>query len=136
MDVKINIDTIQYDEHSKIDTINMNTVGAMHEKNNDIYLMYKENYEGTQITTSIKVSGEEITIKRFGGSNSTMVFEENKKHTTKYRTPYGLFHIETDTKHLSVKIDKDKGIKIDLDYNIKVNDAFSGRNKISVYVEI
>ena len=65
MDVKINISTIQYDEHSKVDTININTTGTLHKKNNDIYLMYKENHEGVEVTTSMKISGKEITIKRF-----------------------------------------------------------------------
>ena len=32
MDVKINISTIQYDEHSKVDTININTTGTLHKK--------------------------------------------------------------------------------------------------------
>lgn len=136
MNVKINISTTQYDEHSKVDTININTIGTMHEKNNDTYLVYKENDEGVEVTTSIKISGKEMTIKRFGGSNSTMVFEKDKTYTTKYRTPYGLFLIETYTRYLSVNIDENKCIKIDLDYDIKVNDIFSGRNKIGINVEI
>ena len=136
MDVKINISTIQYDEHSKIDAISINTTGTLHEKNDDIYLMYKESHEGVEVTTSIKISGQEITIKRFGGSNSTMVFEKDKTHTTKYRTPYGLFLIETYTRYLSVNVDESKSVKIDLDYDIKVNDIFSGRNKIGINVEI
>ena len=66
MNVKINISTIQYDEHSKIDTININTVGTLHEKNGDTYLMYKEKNEDVEVTTSIKISKELIAIKRFG----------------------------------------------------------------------
>lgn len=136
MDVKINISTIQYDEHSKIDTINISTIGTLHKKNNDVYLMYKENHEGVEVTTSMKISEKEITIKRFGGSNSTMVFEQGKTHTTKYRTPYGLFNIETHTRYLDINVDDSKPIKIDLDYDIKVNDIFNGRNKIGINVEI
>ena len=62
MDVKINISTTQYDEHSKVDTININTIGTLHKKNNDTYLMYKENNEGVEVTTSIKISKNNITI--------------------------------------------------------------------------
>ncbi|MGL5693269.1 MAG: DUF1934 domain-containing protein, partial [Peptostreptococcaceae bacterium] len=99
MDVKINIITNQYDEHSKIDTININAVGTLHKKNNGTYLMYKEKQDGIEITTSIKINQEELTIKRFGDSNSTMVFEKNKKTTSKYMTPYGLFNIDINTRH-------------------------------------
>ncbi|MGL5329739.1 MAG: DUF1934 domain-containing protein [Peptostreptococcaceae bacterium] len=136
MDVKININTNQYDEHSKIDTININTVGTLHKKNNGTYLMYKEIQDGVEITTSMKIVGSELTIKRFGDSNSTMVFEKGKKYISKYMTPYGLFNIETNTKYLNIKLNDDNSIKIDLDYDIKVNDIFSGRNKIEVNVEI
>lgn len=136
MDVKINISTTQYDEHSKVDTININTIGTLHKKNNDTYLMYKENNEGVEVTTSIKISKNNITIKRFGESNSTMFFEKDKNHTAKYRTPYGLFNIETYTKYLNINLDDNNPIKIDLDYDIKVNDIFSGRNKIEINVEI
>ncbi|SCI31109.1 MULTISPECIES: DUF1934 domain-containing protein [unclassified Romboutsia] len=135
MDVKININTIQYDEHSKIDIINVNTVGTLHEKNDATYLMYKEDNEGVEITTSIKVSKKEITIKRFGASNSTMVFEKGKVHTSNYKTPYGLFLIETHTKHLDVDNNSENNFKIELDYNLKMNDMFNGRNKITINVE-
>ena len=135
MDVKISINTIQYDEHSKIDSIKVSTTGTLHEKNNCTYLMYKESNEGVEVTTSIKICGEEITIKRFGGSNSTMFFEKGKVTTTNYRTPYGLFHIETYTKHLNIQKSDNGNMKIDLDYNLKMNDLFNGRNKITIDVE-
>ena len=135
MNVKINISTIQYDEHSKVDTININTVGTLHEKNGDTYLMYKEKNEDVEVTTSIKISKEQIAIKRFGQSNSTMVFEKDKIHNSNYKTPYGLFLVETHTRYLDVDVDEDKNMKIDLDYNIKMNDIFNGRNKIVINVE-
>lgn len=135
MDVKINITTDQYDEHSKIDTININSIGTLHEKNNGTYLMYKENHDGVEITTSIKIYENELTIKRFGDSNSTMVFGKDKKYTSKYMTPYGLFNIDTYTKYLNIKRDSNN-LKIELDYDIKVNDIFDGRNKIKIHVEI
>ncbi len=136
MDVKINIRTIQYDEHSKIDTINVNTVGTLHEKNDATYLMYKENHEGVEITTSIKIAKKEITIKRFGQSNSTMVFEKGKVNISNYKTPYGIFLIETHTKYLDIDNNGENNLKIELDYNLKMNDMFNGRNKITINVEI
>jgi len=135
VDVKISINTIQYDEHSKIDDIKVNTIGTLHEKNNCTYLMYKESNEGLEVTTSIKICGEEMTIKRFGGNNSTMSFEKDKKTTNNYRTPYGLFIIETYTKHLNVQKYENGNMKIELDYNLKMNDLFNGRNKITIDVK-
>ena len=42
MDVKINILTKQYDDNSNVDTINIDTIANLYNKNNDIYIMYKE----------------------------------------------------------------------------------------------
>ena len=46
MKAKVNIITKQYDEKSNIDTIKVNIVGKIYNKNNDIYVVYKETEEG------------------------------------------------------------------------------------------
>ena len=42
MDVKVNIRTKQYDNNGYVDTINLDTVANLYNKNNDIYIVYKE----------------------------------------------------------------------------------------------
>jgi uncharacterized beta-barrel protein YwiB (DUF1934 family) len=136
MNAKINIVTKQYDEKGNIDTIKLNTVGDLYYKNNDIYVVYKEDEDGNKTTSTIKISENEVSIKRFGNTNSNMSFKKNSINETKYRTPQGLFIIETKTRELKIDRNEEKCIKLDIDYNIKIMDLFKGRNKMNILVEI
>ena len=136
MNAKINIVTKQYDEKGNTDTIRLNTVGDLYYKNNDIYVVYKEEEDGNKTTSTIKISENEVSIKRFGNTNSNMSFKKDGVNETKYRTPQGLFIIETKTKELKIDKNEEKCIKLDIDYNIKIMDLFKGRNKMNILVEI
>lgn len=133
MNVKINIDTIQYDENGNKDVISVEAEGTLYEKNNDIYIIYKEKEEELEVTNTVKVSKDEISIKKFGSTNSTMKFKTGETDLVKYRTSHGLFIIENTTKDLKIDINQDN-IKIKIEYNIKVMDLFSGRNEITINV--
>ncbi len=100
MEAKLKILTKQYDEVGTVDTIEVNTIGKIFEKNKDIYVVYEEIEEDQKVTTTVRISDEEVSIKRFGNVNSLMVFKEKHKHLTKYRTNQGLFIIETETNKL------------------------------------
>jgi len=136
MNAKINIVTKQYDEKGNTDTIKLNTVGELYYKNNDIYVVYKEDEDGNKTTSTIKISENEVSIKRFGNTNSNMSFKKDGVNETKYRTPQGLFIIETKTRELKIDKNEEKCIKLDIDYNIKIMDLFKGRNKMNILVEI
>ena len=112
MEAKLNILTKQYDEFGNVDTIEANTKGKIFEKNNDIYVVYEESEEGQKVTTTLKISEDEVSIKKFGNINSLMVFKENHKHLTKYRTHQGLFIIETETNKLIIDKTEKNYIKL------------------------
>ncbi|MDK2564436.1 DUF1934 domain-containing protein [Romboutsia sedimentorum] len=136
MNGKVSITTKQYDESGKVDTINLSTFADVYYKNNDIYVVYKENEDGNKTTSTIKISENEINIKRFGDTNSTMNFKKSSIYETKYRTPQGLFIIETNTKELKIDKNKKKCIKAEIEYDIKIMELFKGRNKINIIVQI
>lgn len=136
MNGKVSITTKQYDESGKVDTINLSTPADVYYKNNDIYVVYKENEDGNKTTSTIKISENEINIKRFGDTNSTMNFKKSSIYETKYRTPQGLFIIETNTKELKIDKNKKKCIKAEIEYDIKIMELFKGRNKINIIVQI
>ena len=52
-----------------IDTIEVGTIGKIFEKNKDIYVVYEETEEGQKITTTLKISNDEVSIKKFGNIN-------------------------------------------------------------------
>lgn len=135
MEAKLKIITKQYDELGTIDTIEVNTIGKIFEKNKDIYVVYEESEEGQKITTTVKISDEEVSIKRFGNVNSLMVFKEKHKHLTKYKTNQGVFMIETETIKLIVDKSKKDYIKLNIEYNINILDLFKGKNEINMLIE-
>lgn len=135
MKANVNIITKQYDEHSNIDTIKLDVVGEIYNKNNDIYVVYKQIEDGQTTTSTIKICQDEVSIKQFGVSNSTMIFKEGSNSLTKYRTPQGMLIIETDTKKLTIDKDRENCIKISINYDIKIMDIFQGRNEISILIQ-
>ena len=135
MKANINIITKQYDENSHIDTIKLDVLGEIYNKNNDIYVVYKQTEEGHTTTSTIKICEEEVSIKQFGASNSTMIFKEGRSNLTKYRTPQGMLIIETDTKKLTIDKSEENCIKININYDIKIMDMFQGRNEISILIQ-
>ncbi|MCI9260509.1 MULTISPECIES: DUF1934 domain-containing protein [Romboutsia] len=135
MEAKLKIITKQYDELGTIDTIEVNTIGKIFEKNKDIYVVYEESEEGQKITTTVKISDEEVSIKRFGNVNSLMLFKEKHKHLTKYKTNQGIFMIETETIKLIVDKSKKDYIKLNIEYNINILDLFKGKNEINMLIE-
>ena len=132
MEAKLKILTKQYDEVGNIDTIEVNTIGKMFEKNKDIYIVYEESEENQKVTTTLKISEEEVSIKRFGNVNSLMIFKENHKNLTKYKTNQGLFVIETETNKLTIDKSKNNYIKLNIEYNINILDLFKGKNEINI----
>ena len=135
MKANINIITKQYDENSNIDTIKLDVIGEIYNKNNDIYVVYKQTEEGHTTTSTIKICEEEVSIKQFGASNSTMIFKEGSSNITRYRTPQGMLIIETDTKKLIIDKSEENCIKININYDIKIMDIFQGRNEIIILIK-
>ena len=64
MEAKVKILTKQYDEVRNIDNIEVNVIGKVFEKNKDIYVVYEETEDGQKVTTTLKISDEEVSIKK------------------------------------------------------------------------
>ena len=136
MDAKLSIITKQYDQKGHVDIIKVNTNANIYNKNNDTFVVYKEEEEGIKVTTTIKISEDEVSIKRFGNTNSVMVLKEESNNISRYKTPQGLFIIETNTKKLNIDKSKENCISINVEYDIKIMDLFQGKNVIEIIAEI
>lgn len=132
MEVKINIHTIQYNEYGETDNIKVNATGTLYEKKDNTYVVYKENQDNQETTTSIKIEDDKVTIRRFGEANSTMTFKKNDVTKSNYLTPQGMFIIEVKTNKLNINMKDD--IEVDIDYNIEIMDMFKGRNLIKLNI--
>ncbi|CEO37037.1 calycin-like domain-containing protein [[Clostridium] sordellii] len=136
IDVNISMITKQYDNLGNEDIIEVLSNGKLYEKNDGIYVIYKEELEkkSAHVTTTIKISEKEILIKRFGLVNSNMKFILDKETTTLYKTPQGIFNIKINTNKLDIK-ETDKDIEIEIDYNMEILGLFKGVNIIKIKIE-
>lgn len=136
IDVNISMITKQYDNLGNEDIIEVLSNGKLYEKNDGIYVIYKEELEknSTHVTTTIKISEKEILIKRFGLVNSNMKFILGKETTTLYKTPQGIFNIKINTNKLDIK-ETDKDIEIEIDYDMEILGLFKGVNIIKIKIE-
>ncbi|MGM9533972.1 MAG: DUF1934 domain-containing protein [Intestinibacter sp.] len=134
MDVNINIVTTQFNELGEKNIIKSSATGTLYQKKDHKYVMYKEIQDGEETTTSLKIEKDKVTIKRYGALNSTLVFKVGNTDISRYMTPQGVFVIENHTKELLI-FDNQSNISIDIDYDIKIMDMFTGRNLINIKIK-
>ena len=84
--------------------------------------------------TIIQTRGEEVTMMREGEVYSQMVFRQGKRHLSIYGTPYGEMTIGVHARHVMVELDETGG-DLELDYDIEMDHALTGRNVFAIHVE-
>ena len=126
----------QYLEEGAPEAIELVTEGLMEWKDGCCTLTYLE----TELTgmgstkTVIQARGEEVTILREGEVYTQMVFRQGKRHLSLYNTPYGKMTIGVHARHVLVDLDENGG-DLELDYNIEMDHAVTGRNVFAIHVE-
>lgn len=114
--------------------IELVTEGKFYNKNGAYYLVYDESeisgMEGS--TTTLKIQGEKVSMKRFGANTSNLIFEKGRKHISEYETMYGDMTMEIMTNSLDINIsDTGKG-SIDLSYRLNIIDSLESSNQLTI----
>ena len=133
MDININIQTTQFNELGEKNIIKTNSDGTLYQKKDHKYIIYKQVEDGEEITTSIKIEENMVTIKRFGALNSTLRFKAGHVDVSNYLTPQGAFIIENHTKEFPPP--QGENISILIPPHIKIMDMFTGRNIINIEIK-
>ncbi|QIB27725.1 DUF1934 domain-containing protein [Caloranaerobacter azorensis] len=133
-DVVLKIKGIQKNLDGEDNTIELITEGKFYKKNGAYYLVYEESeisgMEGS--TTTLRIQDDKILMKRFGTSNSKLIFEKNKRHKTSYHTQFGDFDMEVMTNKIEVDIsDLGKG-SIKLSYRLVISNAVESNNQLTI----
>ena len=136
--VIISIKGKQEFENVPADSMELLTQGTLECDNGMLSLSYQESevtgMEGTLTTIHVEEDGERVTLMRFGGYNSQMVFEEGRRHLSMYNTPYGSMAVGVNTRHLLADLDERGGV-IEIDYTIEIEHAIVGRNVFRIEVK-
>lgn len=117
------------------DTIEMITTGQFFEKNGKTYIKYEDMSLDEEVTTSttIKIGEDQVSILRYGATNTQMIFEKDKEHFTPYETPFGIFELILRTTDIQVERQQNK-MTLNVAYNIEVN--HSGATESQFVVEV
>ncbi len=113
--------------------IEMKTTGTIYEKNGKFYIQYTDTAldSETETKTTVKVQPGKVSVSRFGGANTHMIFEEGVTHFTPYETPFGIFEIMTHTEQIEYSLDKEE-LWLDLKYILEVNKVSTGMANFSL----
>lgn len=114
--------------------IELITEGKLYNKNGSYYLVYDETeisgMEGS--TTTLKIQGHKISMKRFGNNSSSLIFEKGQKHRTEYMTAYGDMSLEVMTENVDVNISETGKGNIDLLYKLNLSDNMTSNNHLTI----
>ena len=115
------------------------TEGKLYKKNDATYLVYDESEVSGQpgCKTTLKMSGDVIKMRRLGdsvGYGSEIVFEEGKRFTGEYETPYGLMKMEVLTNSIRNNLTEDGLGDIDIDYQVSLKGMAEGRNILNIHI--
>lgn len=123
-DVIVSIKGLQFesDENEPVEVV---SVGQYYRKNEKHYILYEEIVEEEQgyaeiMKNTIKISENSLEVLKKGSNNTHMIFEENKKNTTYYNTPFGQLIIGIDTTGFKL-VEKENMIGIKVRYNLEIN---------------
>ncbi|WP_027400304.1 DUF1934 domain-containing protein [Anaerovorax odorimutans] len=139
-DIMLKITGKQMSGDSEEDKLEFITEGKYYEKGESIYLLYDESeFSGMEgCTTSLKITGDIIKMKRFGTNiklDTEIEFEKGKRFKGYYDTPYGSVEMEVLTNSIENNIEKSKAAgSLNIDYHISLRGLSEGRSKLDIVI--
>ena len=116
------------------------TEGKYYEKGDSVYLVYDESqFSGMEgCTTSLKITGNKIRMKRYGdtiGLDTEIEFEKGKRFKGYYDTPFGSVEMEVLTNEIvnNIKISEGSG-SVNIDYHISLRGLSESRSKLDIQI--
>ena len=116
------------------------TEGKYQEEGDAIVLSYDESeLSGINgCTTSLKITGDKILMKRFGVSmplDTEIQFEKGKRFTGFYDTPFGAVEMEVLTNNVVNNINRaDATGTVNIDYHISLRGLSEGRSRLDIEI--
>ena len=115
------------------------TEGKYYVKGDSVYLLYDESeFSGMEgCTTSLKITGDNIKMKRYGeniGLDTEIEFEKGKRFKGYYDTPFGSVEMEVLTNEVVNKIEKTGKGSLNIDYHISLRGLSEGRSILDIQI--
>lgn len=128
-------------EDAEEDVLEFVTEGQLYEKGDSVYVLYKESeFSGMEgCTTSLKITGDKVRMKRYGAAlpiDTVIEFEKGKRFEGYYDTPYGAIEMEvlTNTVENHLHDTPERKGKLAIDYHISLRGLSEGRSKLDIEI--
>ena len=138
-DITLKITGKQIYDGQEEDQMEFVTEGQLYQKNGAVYMIYDE----TELSgmagckTTLKLAGDTLRMKRIGqaGAGTEMYFEENKRFSSTYTTPYGPMELEILTRSVENAFDMETlSGKVAVCYDVSLQGMAEGKNKLEINV--
>ena len=135
MNKRVNVSLSSYQKtESGAEEIKVSALGTYSLINGRHFVKYDEETDVGKINkVLLKFDGESFEMTKSGEVTSTLTFGQGLKTAGNYKTPYGVFLIETDTSKMDVRLGE-KNIFVNLEYKLFIDSEFVADCKI--YIEL
>lgn len=139
-DIMLKIIGKQITSEQEENVLEFMTEGKFYEKGDSLYLVYKESeFSGMEgCTTSLKITGDRIKMRRYGelvALDTVIEFEKGKRFKGYYDTAYGAVEMEVLTNdvvnHLQGELGKGS---LNIDYHMSLKGLTEGRSKLNIEI--
>lgn len=126
----------QASEGQPDDQMEFITEGELYEKGESLYLMYEESEISGMpgCKTRLKVSQDSVKMKRIGTGvgDTEMMFENGKRYSSIYNTPYGPIEMEILTNKLENNLTAEGTGDVLIDYNMNLKGLVESHNQLKI----
>jgi uncharacterized beta-barrel protein YwiB (DUF1934 family) len=115
------------------------TEGRFYRKGASLYLVYEESeFSGMEgCTTSLKITGDKVRMKRYGdevGFDTAIEFEKGKRYNGWYETPFGSVEMEVLTDDVRNGIKSSGEGSLQVDYHVSLKGLTESRSRLSIEI--
>jgi uncharacterized beta-barrel protein YwiB (DUF1934 family) len=115
------------------------TEGRFYKRGQSVYLVYEESdFSGVDgCTTSLKITGDKIRMKRYGEDvpeGTSIEFEKGKRFSGWYETPFGSVEMEVLTNEVDNRITGEGEGSLDIDYHVSLKGLTESRSRLSIEI--
>lgn len=135
-EVLIQINSAQTLEDGTDDSMSFFTKGNLYNRRGAFYIIYKETeVVGMEnVTTSLKVEENKVTLNRMGSMDHKLTFEEGILHNSTYVTPHGSLFLEVHTEKIEINLTENGG-HISLKYNLFSQEQLLSQNTLEIIIK-
>lgn len=121
------------DDYGEVEVV---AQGKYYERNGKYYISYEESRQndGKAGRATVKVDEDSVIVNQPGSFGASLCFEQGKRTTLFYHTPFGVLEMGVLTKSLEMDL-KEHNWKIHISYFLDINKHYMGEHYVHILVQ-